>query len=61
MRIAIKFNLVLISIMAIALVGAGYLSYYLLQKNAQREVVNHAAMMMETKVDPIPETVIFLL
>ena len=48
MHIATKFNLVLITIMSIALVGAGYFSYHLLQKNAQREVVDHASMMMET-------------
>jgi len=48
MRIATKFNLVLISILSLALVGAGYFSYELLQKNARREVVDHAGMMMET-------------
>jgi len=48
MHIATKFNLVLITIMSIALVGAGYFSYNLLQKNAQREVIDHAGMMMET-------------
>lgn len=48
MRIATKFNLVLFSIMSIALVGTGYFSYYLLQQNAQREVIDHAGMMMET-------------
>jgi len=48
MRIATKFNLVLISILSLALVGAGFFSYKLLQANAQREVVDHAGMMMET-------------
>lgn len=47
MHIATKFNLVLITIMSSALVGAGYFSYHLLQKNAQREVIDHAGMMME--------------
>lgn len=47
MRIATKFNLVLITIMSIALIGAGYFSYHLLQKNAQREVVDYAGMMIE--------------
>ncbi len=48
MRIATKFNLVLISIVSLALIGAGFFSYKLLQANAQREVVDHAGMMMET-------------
>lgn len=48
MRIATKFNLVLISIMLISLAGAAYLSYGLLQRNAQREVIDHADMMMQT-------------
>ncbi len=48
MRIATKFNLVLITILSMALAGAGYFSYELLQKNARREVVDHAGMMMET-------------
>lgn len=48
MKIATKFNLVLVTIMFVAMAGAGYSSYHLLQKNAQREVVDHAAMMMET-------------
>jgi len=48
MHIATKFNLVLITIMSIALAGAGYFSYNLLQKNAKREVIDHAGMMMET-------------
>jgi len=48
MRIATKFNLVLITIISISLGGAGYLSYGLLQKNAQREVIDHADMMMQT-------------
>ena len=48
MHIATKFNLVLISISSLALVGAGFFSFKLLQDNAQREVVDHAGMMMET-------------
>lgn len=48
MRIATKFNLVLFTIMSIALAGTGYFSYHLLQQNAQREVIDHAGMMMET-------------
>jgi len=48
MHIATKFNLVLISILSLAFVIASYFSYQQLQSNAQREVVDHAAMMMET-------------
>lgn len=48
MRIATKFNLVLITIMSLALLGAGLFSYALLQKNARREVIDHADMMMQT-------------
>jgi len=47
MRIAAKFNLVLISIMLLALVGAAFFSYDMLHKNARREVISHAGMMLE--------------
>ncbi len=47
MRIATKFNLVLISIMSLALAGSGYFSYGMLQNNAKREVIQHAGMMLE--------------
>ncbi|MBI1425072.1 MAG: DUF3365 domain-containing protein [Gammaproteobacteria bacterium] len=47
MRIITKFNLVLISVGAIAMASSGYVSYYILQENAKREVITHAGMMME--------------
>lgn len=47
MRIVAKFNLVLISIMLLALVGAAFISYDMLHKNARREVISHAGMMLE--------------
>lgn len=47
MRIIAKFNLVLISIMSIALTTAGYFSYNLLHENAKREVESHAEIMLE--------------
>lgn len=47
MRIAAKFNLVLISIMLLALAGAAVISYDMLHKNARREVISHAGMMLE--------------
>lgn len=47
MRIVTKFNLVLISVSAMAMGGTGYLSYSILQENAKREVIHHAGMMLE--------------
>mgnify|MGYP002621023285 FL=1 len=47
MRIATKFNLILISIMLLALTGSGFVSYNMLQDNARREVIQHAGMMLE--------------
>lgn len=47
MRIVTKFNLVLISVSAIAMGSTGYLSYSILQENAKREVIHHAGMMLE--------------
>lgn len=47
MRIVAKFNIILISIMLLALVGAAIISYNLLHKNAEREVISHAGMMLQ--------------
>ena len=47
MRIVAKFNLILISIMLLALTGAAAVSYEMLHKNAEREVITHAGMMLE--------------
>jgi protein-histidine pros-kinase len=47
MRIVAKFNLILISIMLLALAGAAVISYDMLHQNARREVISHAGMMLE--------------
>ena len=47
MRIVAKFNLILISIMLLALIGAAIVSYDMLHENAEHEVINHAGMMLE--------------
>jgi len=47
MTISKKFNVVLLSIFAIGLVVVGYVSDYVLQKNAREEVIRHAGMMMQ--------------
>lgn len=47
MRIVTKFNLVLVSVSAVAMGSTGYASYSILQDNARREVIHHAGMMME--------------
>ncbi len=47
MRLTTKFNLVLLLVFSIGLGVAGYISYTVLHKHAQEEVLSHAAMMME--------------
>ena len=47
MRIATKFNLVLLALFALGLAAAGYVSYTMLHKHAREEVLDHAGMMME--------------
>jgi len=47
MRIVAKFNIILISIMLLALIGAAFISYNMLHKNAEREVISHAGMMLQ--------------
>jgi len=47
MRIATKFNLVLLVLFALGLGAAGYVSYTVLHKHAREEVLGHAGMMME--------------
>ena len=48
MRIATKFNLVILSVMLLAMGGTGYFSYFILQQNAKQEVLAHAKMMLES-------------
>ena len=47
MRLTTKFNLVLLAVFATGLGIAGYVSYTVLHKHAQEEVLDHAGMMME--------------
>ena len=47
MTISKKFNIVLISVFIVGLVVVGYVSNYILQKNARDEVIRHAGMMMQ--------------
>ncbi len=47
MKLTTKFNLILILVLSISFIVCAYLSYNILQKNAKREVVNNAGMMLE--------------
>jgi len=47
MTISAKFNLVLFSIFILGLVVVGYVSDYVLQKNARDEVIRNAGIMMQ--------------
>jgi protein-histidine pros-kinase len=48
MSLLTKFNLVLIVVVALALVPAGWVSHDLLQKSARTQVIENARIMMET-------------
>jgi Protein of unknown function (DUF3365) len=48
MRLLLKFNLFFLPLMALGLVGAGYLVREAMQRNAQNEVLQNAQVMMET-------------
>ena len=50
MSLRLKFNLVLISVFALGLVASGVISYRMLQRNAQRVVVEQAGLMMEASL-----------
>ncbi|HEU0204158.1 MAG TPA: DUF3365 domain-containing protein [Burkholderiaceae bacterium] len=47
MKLLIKFNLVFAAIFALGLAAAGYISWSLLQRNAQDEIAGNARLMME--------------
>jgi methyl-accepting chemotaxis protein len=47
MGIRLKFNLVLLAVFLAGLLGAGYISYGLLHKNARDEVLHSAGLIME--------------
>lgn len=50
MGLRLKFNLVLILVTLLSLAGSGAVSYQILQKNAQEEVLEMARIMMESAV-----------
>lgn len=47
MKLVVKFNLVLVSVLLLGLLLTGTLSYRILQQNARNEIVERAGMMME--------------
>ena len=47
MGLRLKFNLVLLAVFALGLGATGYVSYELLHRNAQEEVLRNAGVMME--------------
>lgn len=47
MKLVVKFNLVLIGVLALGLLLTGTLSYRILQQNARNEILERAGMMME--------------
>ena len=48
MGLRLKFNLVMLVVFIVGLVGTGYLSYELLHRNARDEVLRNAGVMMES-------------
>jgi protein-histidine pros-kinase len=48
MGIRLKFNLVLLAVFLVGLIGTGYISHGLLQKNAREEVLHSAGLIMES-------------
>src|SRR2546421_3828908 len=48
MGLRVKFNLVMLVVFIVGLVGTGYLSYELLHRNARDEVLRNAGVMMES-------------
>ncbi len=47
MKVAVKFNLVLIAVLIVSYLLVAYLSHNILQKNARQEIVDRAGIMME--------------
>ena len=50
MRLLLKFNLIFLVVFVAGVLGAGKVSYDLLQSNAKQEVLNHARLTMEKAV-----------
>lgn len=47
MKLATKFNVVIVAVLLLGLLGTGLFSWHTLRRNAEREVVQTAALMME--------------
>ena len=47
MRLLLKFNLIFLVVFVAGVLGAGKVSYDLLQSNAKQEVLDHARLTME--------------
>jgi protein-histidine pros-kinase len=50
MRLLLKFNLIFLIVFVAGVIGAGKISYDLLQSNAKQEVLDHARLTMEKAV-----------
>jgi protein-histidine pros-kinase len=50
MKLATKFNLVILSVMLVGLVAVGAVSWQILRANAEREVVHTAGLMMDAAI-----------
>ncbi len=50
MRLLLKFNLIFLIVFILGVIGAGKISYDLLQANAKQEVLDHARLTMEKAV-----------
>jgi HAMP domain-containing protein len=50
MRLLLKFNLIFLLVFVAGVLGAGKISYDLLQRNAKQEVLDHARLTMEKAV-----------
>ncbi len=50
MRLLLKFNLIFALVFALGLIGCGWLSRDLLQRNAKEEILEHARLLMEKAI-----------
>lgn len=48
MKLALKFNLVLIFVLSLGAAATGYFSWEILQRNARQEIIDRAGIMMES-------------
>lgn len=47
MKLTVKFNLILISIILICLLGTGFFTHFILHRNAKNEVLKHASLILD--------------